>query len=209
MHEELKEQLKLIEETYDGKAFRAVIDHVKREKINDNEVLGKIANISQKRFREKVSFTFSVPAGNLLEVIVTAAAVVLALQTGAEGMLYLSAFVLMATLHPLSHYMAGRLFGIRFTHYYLNGRPRFEPTLRIDYLSYLKTPGIKRALMHTSGVIGTVAAPLFVALIALNKGASTAAVNLVVLFLVLVIFELLTSTKAGDLMRAAREYGYK
>src|SRR5659263_501251 len=124
-------------------------------------------------------------------------------------MLYLCALILMATLHPLSHYLTGRLAGIRFTHYYLNGPALIEPTLRINYFSYLKATGMKRALMHASGVFGTLCAPLVLALIALDKGAIGVAMNLMYFFLLLIVFELLTSMKLGDMMKAKREYGYR
>ena len=86
---------------------------------------------------------------------------------------------------------------------------RVEPTLRIDHVSYLKAPGRKRALMHVSGVIGTMAAPLLCAGVAIYKGASDAALNLFIFFVLLIVFELLTSTKIGDLMKAKREYNYQ
>ncbi|MFA4935674.1 MAG: hypothetical protein WC568_07545 [Candidatus Methanoperedens sp.] len=209
MHDDLKGKLRQLESNYSGKDFRSIVALVKKDKINDDELLEQIENISQKRFREKVHFTLSVPAGNLLESAVTIAAVVMAFRISPEWMLYLSALILMTTLHPLSHYATGSLVGIKFTHYYLNGPARIEPTLRIDYSSYLKISGGKRAIMHVSGVIGTLAAPLVVALMALNKGANGIAVNLFVFFLLLIVFELLTSTKIGDLMRARREYGYR
>ncbi len=205
--EELKERLAQLETSYNGNDFWAIVALVKKDKINDDALLEQIENISQKRFREKVHFTLSVPAGNLLESVITIAAIYLAFQIRTDWMLYFSALILMTTLHPLSHYATGNLFGIRFTHYYLNGPARIEPTLRIDYASYLKASGKKRALMHASGVIGTVAAPLIVAVIAVSEGA--AAGNLLILFLLLVVFELLTSTKTGDLMRAKREYVYR
>ncbi len=209
MNEELKERLFKLEKSFDGKALRSIISEVKKKKITDDDVLKLIANISQKNFLEKTSFTLSIPAGNLLESVITIAAVVMAFWISSNWMLYISAFVLMTTLHPLSHFITGSLIGIRFTHYYLNGPARIEPALRIDYFSYLKTSGKKRALMHASGVIGTVAAPLFAALIALNKGASSAVSYLFIIFFLLIIFELLTSTRAGDLMRAKREYRYR
>lgn len=209
MHEELKERLARLETGYNGKDFRDIVALVKKEKLNDDALLEQIETISQKKFREKVSFTLSVPAGNLLESVITIAAVVMAYRISPEWMLYLSALILMTTLHPLSHYATGLLSGIRFTHYYLNGPARIEPTLRIDYASYLKASGRKRALMHASGVIGTLAAPLIVAAIAVNRGAGAVAGNLFILFLLLIVFELLTSTKIGDLMRAKREYGYR
>ncbi|MCE8426155.1 MAG: hypothetical protein J5U17_10315 [Candidatus Methanoperedens sp.] len=121
MHEEIKERLQQIEKTFDGKAFWDIIDQVKRYKINDDELLKHIADISQKKFREKVSFTLSIPVGNLLEIALTIAAVVLAFRVSPEWMLYISALLLMMTLHPLSHYITGSLIGIKFTHYYLNG----------------------------------------------------------------------------------------
>lgn len=206
MHEELKEELGQINSNRD---FKTLLHRVKKDRINDDDLLEQIENVSVKRFRENVSFTLSIAFGNLLATIATIAAIIMALRISSEWMLYLSALVLMTSLHPLSHFLTGSLLGIKFTHYYLDGPARFEPTLRIDYSSYLKAPPRRRALMHASGVVGTVAAPLIVALMALNKGAGDAAFNLFILFLLLVVFELLTSTKTGDLMRAKREYGYR
>jgi hypothetical protein len=209
MHDELKSELKNIETSYNAKNFLATVNRVKKDKIVDDELLGLIEKISRKRFGEKVSFTINVTPGNLLEIIITLAAIILAFQTTTNWMLYLSALILMATLHPLSHYITGAISGIRFTHYYLNGPARIEPTLRIDYSSYLKAKASGRALMHLSGVIGTLAAPVIVAFIAIYKGENAASVNLFYLFILLIVFELLTSTKIGDLMKAKREYGYR
>ncbi len=208
MHEELKEQLRQIAVNYNGKAFWAIINRVKKDRIDDDELLKQIETISLRRFMEKVPFKLSVPVGNLMEFIVTIAAIVLAFQVDSDLMLYVSALLLMATLHPLSHYLTGNLLGIRFTHYYLNGPAKIEPTLRIDNFSYLKIPGKKRAVMHASGVIGTVLSPLISAVIALNKGGSAAVMNLFIFFLLLIVFELLTSPRMGDLKRVRKEYGY-
>ena len=209
MYEELKESLQQLRKDYNGKKFWGIVDQVKKDRIKDDELLGLITGISQKRFREKVSFTLSVPFGNLLELVLTIAAIVLAFQINSNWMLYISALVLLTTLHPLSHYLTGTFLGIKFMRYYLNGPAKFEPTLKIDYFTYLKASAKARALMHASGVVGTLIGPLVAAAIALGKGASGAASNLFILFLLLVVFELLTSTKTGDLMRAKREYGYR
>ncbi|MCZ7405501.1 MAG: hypothetical protein O8C67_11325 [Candidatus Methanoperedens sp.] len=209
MNDELKERLKQIEIDYNGKAFRDIVNQVKKDKTNDDELLKQIENISQKRFRGNVAFTVGVPAGNILEGVITIAAIILTFQATSNWMLYASAFILMTTLHPLSHYITGALSGIRFTHYYLNGPARIEPTLRIDYSSYLKAKASGRAAMHLSGVIGTLTAPVIVALIAVYRGENTASVNLFYLFILLIAFELLTSTKIGDLMKAKREYDYR
>lgn len=209
MHDELKTGLKNIETNYDGKKFLAIVNKVKKDKFNDDELLELIEKTSRRRFGEKVSFTMNVPIGNLLETIITIAAIILTFQATSNWMLYLGALILMTTLHPLSHYITGAFFGIRFTHYYLNGPARIEPTLRIDHSSYLKAKASGRALMHLSGVIGTVAAPVIVAFIAFYKGENAASVNLFYFFILLIVFELLTSTKIGDLMKAKREYGYR
>ncbi len=209
MHDDLKEKLGQVEKRYDGKDFRAIVNQVKKDRIDDDELLGQIENISRNRFRERVAFTAGVPLGNMLESIITIAALFLVFRVSSGWMFYAATLILMTTLHPLAHYVTGSIFGIRFTHYYLNGPARIEPTLRIDYSSYLKASGRKRALMHVSGVIGTVMAPLIAAAIALGRGANGVVFNLLFFFFALVIFELLTSTKTGDLMRAGREYKFK
>lgn len=208
-HEGLKENLNSLKKNYSGKVFREIVETIKREKINDDSLLKELEELSLKRFGEKVRFTLSMPLGNLLEGAATIAVLAMVFLIDSDWMLYISALALMTTLHPLAHYLTGTLSGIRFTHYYLNGPAKVEPTLRIDHISYLKASGKQRALMHVSGVIGTVAAPLIAAVIAVNKGAHEAAFNLFIMFLLLIIFELLTSTKIGDLMKAKREYGYR
>ena len=208
MHEILKERLKQIEIDYNGKAFLDIIDQVKKDKANDDEILRQIESISRNRFHKKVALTLPIAVGNVLELLASIAVIILPFMVNGTIFIYASALVLMATLHPLSHYAAGWLCRVRFTHYYLNGPARIEPTLRIDHFSYLKASGGKRAFMHVTGVLGTLAGPLIAALIALDKGAVSAAWNLFFFFLLLIIFELLTSTKIGDLMKAKREYGY-
>ena len=209
MHEALKDSLKKLKANYNGKEFLSIVNTVKRDGINDDDLLREIEKISLERFKAKVSFTIPIAAGNLLEFLASIAAIFLPFIVHGDIFIYASALVLMATLHPLSHYVAGWLCRIRFTHYYLNGPARIEPTMRIDQISYLKASGGKRAFMHVIGVIGTLAAPIIAALIALDKGAVGAAWNLFYFFLLLIIFELLTSTKIGDLMKAKREYGYR
>ena len=209
MQDDLKERLKKLENNYSGKEFLSIVNMIKKDKTNDDELLIQIENISRKRFDGKVSLTLGLFFGNLLEIIATISAIVLASWADADWMLYLCTLILMTTLHPISHYLTGSLTGIRFTHYYLNGPALIEPTLRINYFSYLKATGMKRALMHASGVVGTLAAPLIMGLIALDKGAIGAAINLLYFFLLLIVFELLTSMKIGDLMKAKREYGYR
>jgi len=208
-HEELRNKINTLKTDYSGKDFREVVEIIKRDRINDDQLLNDLEELSLKRFNERVRFTLSIPLGNLLEGGATIAVLIMVFLLDSDWMLYISALALMTTLHPLSHYLTGALSGIRFTHYYLNGPARVEPTLRIDHISYLKASGKQRALMHLSGVIGTVAAPLVAAVVAVYKGAHGVAFNLLLFFLMLIVFELLTSLKIGDLMKAKREYGYR
>ncbi len=207
-HEDLLNKINALKTDYSEKAFHEVVEIIKRERINDDKLLKDLEELRLKRFSERVRFTLSVPLGNLLEGAATIAVLIMVFMIDSDWMLYISALALMTTLHPLAHYLTGAFFGIRFTHYYLNGPAKIEPTLRIDHISYLKASGKKRALMHLSGVIGTIAAPLVAALVAVYKGAHGAAFNLFVMFLLLIIFELLTSMKIGDLMKAKREFEY-
>lgn len=209
MHEELKELLRQVENNYNAKEFRDVVNHIKEHRINDDLFLEQVERIRQERFEKRHSFTFNILFGNILWLIITLAAIVLVIRMNMDMVFYAGTLVLMTTLHPLSHYAAGRLLDIGFTHYYLDGPAKVEPTLKIDYFSYLKASGSKRAVMHVSGVIGTATAPLVVSGIAILMGAGEVAMNLFIFFMVLVVFELLTSTKTGDLMRAKREYGYR
>ncbi len=206
--EELRNKINTLKTDYSEKVFREVVEIIKREKKNDDLLLQDLEELSLKRFSERVRFTLSVPMGNLLEGAVTIAVLILVFLIDSDWMLYISALALMATLHPLSHYLTGTLSGIRFTHYYLNGPAKVEPTLRIDQFSYLKASGKQRALMHLSGVLGTVAAPIIASIIAVYKGAPAVAFNLLIFFLMLIVFELLTSMKIGDLMKAKREFEY-
>jgi len=207
-HEELRTRISTLKTDYNGKGFREVVDIIKREKINDDRMLQDLEELSLKRFNERVRFTLNVPLGNLLEGAATIAVLVMVFLIGSDWMLYISTLALMTTLHPLAHYLTGALSGIRFTHYYLNGPAKVEPTLRIDHISYLKASGKKRALMHLSGVLGTLAAPIIASMIAVYKGAPVVAFNLLFFFLILIVFELLTSLKIGDLMKAKREFEY-
>ena len=208
-HKELISKINTIKTDYSGKGFREVVEIIKRDRINDNLLLEDLEELSLKRFNERVRFTLNVPLGNLLEGAATIAILIMVFLIDSPWTLYISALALMATLHPLAHYLTGALSGIMFTHYYLNGPAKVEPTLRIDHVSYLKASGKQRALMHLSGVLGTVAAPIIASMIAVYKGAFDVAFNLLLFFLILIVFELLTSTKIGDLMKAKRENGYR
>ena len=61
--------------------------------------------------------------------------------------------MLLGTTHDLAHLVVGRLVGIRFTHWFIDGPTRLQPGLKTDYASYLRTPPHARAWMHASGAL--------------------------------------------------------
>ncbi len=73
----------------------------------------------------------------------------------------------------MAHYLAGKLFGISFTFYFLNGPIKIEPTVKTDYASYLKARPRQRAVMHLAGAIATTFSPLLVLVLGYFLGAPT------------------------------------
>ncbi|RMF91436.1 MAG: hypothetical protein D6733_01170, partial [Methanobacteriota archaeon] len=78
-----------------------------------------------------------------------------------------SAVVLMTALHPIAHSIAGWLYGIRFHYYFLNGPMLIEPTLKVDYSTYVKAPAKNRALFHLAGALNSVLTTFFALLVSL------------------------------------------
>ena len=76
--------------------------------------------------------------------------------------------MLLGTTHDLAHLVVGRLVGIRFAHWFIDGPTRLQPGLKTDYASYLRTPPHARAWMHASGALTTKAIPF--AILALRSG---------------------------------------
>jgi hypothetical protein len=61
--------------------------------------------------------------------------------------------------HSLTHYVVGRLLGIRFTHVFLGGPNPPRPGMKTDYRTYLRSTPVRRAVMHASGAVVTKAVP--------------------------------------------------
>ena len=96
--------------------------------------------------------------GHLVEMVMTLFFIFVLYRLISSGVypgvaLIAGTFAIMATVHPLAHYMVGRIFGIKFTFYFPNGPALIEPTIKTDYGSYLKAAPLKRALMHAAGPV--------------------------------------------------------
>jgi hypothetical protein len=153
--------------------FWKLVAGVKKDPELIKKYADRIGRIDQKIFKDRAPFTLSIGMGNLLEFtgIVLGLAILLwgaAIYRGAYGWIIplLAAFVLSTAVHPLAHLLAGKLFGIRFTFYFLDGPMKIEPTLKTDYASYLRAPPEKRAMMHLAGAMATTSSPLLVLVLA-------------------------------------------
>ncbi len=169
--------------------WRVVLEAKKNPAIVD-ELGDRIGDIDQKAFKKWAWLSVSITIGHIIELIGTAIALALlyiglTTATNLGGVsLVLSALILSATLHPFAHYLVGKWQGIDFTFYFPNGPALIEPTIKIDYASYLRAPAKGRVLMHLAGPIATSAAPLGVLVLGLIFGAQTLALAIVSLVLV-------------------------
>lgn len=113
---------------------------------------------------------------------------------------------LLGSTHGLTHFLVGKLEGMSFVGWFLNGPLKVEPTIKIDQATYLKTPPEQRAWMHASGAIVTKLIPF--AGLALGIAARVPLWTKVLLGLIglfQIITDLLFSTKSGDWARFKRE----
>lgn len=187
----------------------------------------QVGRIDQKAFRARVRPVFPVWLGNsilLLGSAVLKAALFVAIGLGRDAtgagdqvlpglILVAAAGGLSVTAHDLGHWLVGRLVGIRFTHYFLDGPLRIQPGLKIDYASYLRTPPRARAWMHASGALASKIAPfaVFAAAYLPHRAAgydlfpSWSLWGVLGIGLVQVATDLLFSRKSGDWKKVMRE----
>jgi len=116
------------------------------------------------------------------------------------------AATLLGATHGLTHFLVGKLAGMSFVGWFLNGPLKVEPSLKIDEASYLKTPPRQRAWMHASGAIVTKLVPF--ACLGVGAAARVPAWTkaiLTIIGVVQVATDVLFSTKNGDWSRFSRE----
>ncbi len=132
----------------------------------------RIGKIDEKIFRDNALWTLSIPLGNLIEVSGVILSIILLYwsntlnSTPSKWLMTLaSVFLFSATIHPLAHYIVGKLFGIKFIFYFLNGPLKIEPTIKTDYASYLRASPKKRVMLHLSGGIATSLSPILMLIV--------------------------------------------
>lgn len=170
----LKEIEEKIQRGSSPRDFWRIVERVKKDPELVEKYAERIGRIDQQVFRD--SFTLGVAPGNLLALLGVAASLGMLLWSPAYRGPYpwalpmLAALLLSSAVHPLAHYLAGKLLGIRFTFYFLNGPLRIEPTLKTDYASYLRAPPKNRVAMHLAGAVATTISPLILLVIAFFLG---------------------------------------
>jgi hypothetical protein len=74
-------------------------------------------------------------------------------------------------LHGPTHYFVGRLLGIRFTYYFLNGPVKIEPSIKTDYATYLRVPPRRRVIFHMCApIMGSYVIPAIMLLLGFYFG---------------------------------------
>ena len=180
--EEFQEAFARIERQVDeGRPLRELgywplVRQIKREPQLAQHWAEQCGRIDRKAFELAVRPRFPVWLGNALlalgsAVLIGAVCVATAMARDAAdasepllpGLLAVAAAGgLSVTLHDLAHWVVGRLVGIRFTSYFLNGPTRIQPGLKTDYASYLRAAPGRRAWMHASGAVASKIAPFAV-----------------------------------------------
>lgn len=197
--------------------FWRLVGRIKRDPVLVEAHADQVGRIDTAAFRAGVRFRLPVWAGNLIllaETLVGAGAVVLArgaADTGGGdllvgGALVVAAGALAIGVHAPTHWVVGRLIGMRFTDYFLGGPPPARPGVKTDYATYLRTPPMRRAWMHASGAIATKVAPFVVLALAPWGDAPWWSLVLVgAIGVVMVVTDVLFSVRSGDWKKFLRE----
>jgi len=153
--------------------FWKAVTLVKSDNVLAERFGGAVGRIDKKLFESRTGAKLSYTTGTLIMLATAVFGLALlylgAVTEGASSTAYFlaSALILMTALHPISHIIAARRFGIRFHFYFLNGPMRVEPTLKVDYESYVQAAPRKRAVFHLAGALNSIGITLFILLVAL------------------------------------------
>jgi hypothetical protein len=209
-----------------GLGFWRLVRQVKLEPRLAEHWADVVGRIDRKAFERAVRPRLPVWLGNSI-LLGTAAILVAALfvgiglgrdATGAEpepllGILLVAvAGGLSVNVHDLTHWVVGRLVGMRFIAYFLK-KPLLTPGLKIDYSTYLRTSPVARAWMHASGAIASKIAPfaVFAAAYLPHRAAgydlfpSWSLWAVLAIGVVQIFTDILFSTKKSDWKRFRRE----
>ena len=192
--------------------FWKAVGAVKRDPGLAGEYADQIATIDRRAFEAWALLTVPVVAGTTLMVAGTLIGLALvlwaySLDTPWNGIVLLAGTgATIVTTHGLAHMVVGRVFGMRFTHWFVGSAQRPQPGVKLDYASYLRAPAKHRAWMHASGALLTKAIPFFALGPSLVMEAPWWTTALLILIgVVQIATDALWSTKSSDWKKYRRE----
>jgi hypothetical protein len=193
--------------------FWRLLAKVKVDAVLSAHWAEQAGRIDRKAFEARVRPRFPVWFGNLVLLaggLLGAFAVGIALGTDDEtiaGLALVFAGVAWSiAFHSPTHWLVGRIVGIRFTAYFFGGPFPPRPGVKTDYATYLGASPVARAWMHGSGAVVTKLAPFAALAFWPASGAPTwAALALVAIGVFQVVTDVLLSTKSSDWKKVRRE----
>ena len=196
-----------------GCGFWVAVDHLRSDPEASRRFAARAARIDLTAFEKGVSLRVPEVIGTSVLSLGTLAGVAAIIVSGSIGdaiirtLVFLgSVATLLITTHSLTHWIVGRMMGIRFTHYFLGGPPPPRPGAKVDYETYLQTPPKRRALMHASGAVVTKIIPF--AMVPVADGLQVkpwALYGLIAVGIGQIATDLLFSTKTSDWKKVKRE----
>jgi hypothetical protein len=153
-----------------GLGFWRLVRRVKLEPALARHWAEDVGRIDRLAFESRVRPRFPVWFGNAVLLVGVGVSITLAWlgleiagddpSSSLAGLLVLAAGVgLSGAVHDLGHWLVGRLAGMRFVAYFLDGPLRVQPGLKVDYATYLRVTAERRAAMHAAGAVASKLAP--------------------------------------------------
>ncbi|HEX2148859.1 MAG TPA: hypothetical protein VHI31_01600 [Actinomycetota bacterium] len=197
----------------EGTGFWKAVAAARKDFALADRYADRIAAVDRKAFENGVRLRVPAGVGTALLTGASAAGVAAVLLAGSIDNRLLRSAVFLGALgalevgtHSLSHWVVGRLMGMRFTYYFLGGPPPPRPGAKLDYASYLRVPPTQRAVMHGSGAVVTKIVPF--ALIPAARSLDLPAWVVYVLVIVgtgQIVTDVLLSTRSSDWKKVKRE----
>ena len=197
----------------EGTGFWKAVAAARKDFALADRYADRIAVVDRRAFENGVRLRVPAGVGTALLTGASAAGVAAVLLAGSIDNRLLRSAVFLGALgalevgtHSLSHWVVGRLMGMRFTYYFLGGPPPPRPGAKLDYASYLRVPPTQRAVMHGSGAVVTKIVPF--ALIPAARSLDLPAWVVYVLVIVgtgQIVTDVLLSTRSSDWKKVKRE----
>jgi hypothetical protein len=209
-----------------GLGFWRLVRKVKLEPALARHWAEDVGRIDRLAFESRVRPRFPVWFGNALLAVGAAVSIALAwlgLELAGDdrgsflaGLLVQAAGVgLSVSVHDPAHWLVGRLGGMRFLSYFLDGPLRVQPGVKVDYATYLRAPAGRRAAMHAAGALASKVAPfaVFAWVYVVHRRAGSELLPEWSLWALLgfgvlqIVTDAVWSTKRSDWRKVRREWG--